>query len=203
MGEQVKCSIKYRGKSSEGIALLETTELVFRGTFRLVVPLSKVTAARARGGSLMLGYEGIWIAIHLGQKLAKKWTHKILNPKSLIDKLGIKPESRVSVIGIKDADFERQLIERIRSVPERTLQRDSDFIMLLAQTANALRNLRSITKYINKAGAIWVIFPRGSTSILEADVMAAGKRFGLVDTKVVRFSETHTGLKLVIPRALR
>lgn len=33
--------------------------------------------------------------------------------------------------------------------------------------------------------------------------MAAGKEAGLVDIKVVRFSETHTALKFVIPLARR
>jgi hypothetical protein len=33
--------------------------------------------------------------------------------------------------------------------------------------------------------------------------MRAGKEAGLVDVKVVRFSETHTAEKFVIPRARR
>jgi hypothetical protein len=33
--------------------------------------------------------------------------------------------------------------------------------------------------------------------------MTAGRAAGLVDTKVVRFSETHTAEKFVIPRAKR
>mgnify|MGYP006170174075 CR=1 FL=1 len=38
-----------------------------------------------------------------------------------------------------------------------------------------------------------------NASVVEADVMAAGKAAGLVDVKVVRFSATHTAEKLVIP----
>jgi len=34
-------------------------------------------------------------------------------------------------------------------------------------------------------------------------VIAAAKEAGLVDVKVVRFSDTHTALKLVIPVARR
>ena len=37
----------------------------------------------------------------------------------------------------------------------------------------------------------------------QADVLNAGKAAGLVDVKVVRFSETHTAEKLVIPVARR
>jgi hypothetical protein len=52
-------------------------------------------------------------------------------------------------------------------------------------------------------GAIWVIRPKGVKTITEADVMTAGKAAGLVDTKVVRFSDSHTAEKLVIPLARR
>lgn len=40
-------------------------------------------------------------------------------------------------------------------------------------------------------------------NITEAETMAAGKRAGLVDVKVVSFSETHTAEKFVIPVAQR
>jgi hypothetical protein len=48
-----------------------------------------------------------------------------------------------------------------------------------------------------------VIRPKGKAVITESDVMAAGKKAGLVDVKVVSFSETHTAEKFVIPVAKR
>jgi hypothetical protein len=48
-----------------------------------------------------------------------------------------------------------------------------------------------------------VIRPKGVTQITEADVLTAGKAAGLVDTKVARFSDTHTAEKLVIPKERR
>ena len=53
------------------------------------------------------------------------------------------------------------------------------------------------------AGALWVLRPKGCGAITESDVMAAGKAAGLVDVKVVRFSETHTAEKFVIPVSKR
>ena len=46
---------------------------------------------------------------------------------------------------------------------------------------------------------MWVVAPRGSADVREADVLAAGKAAGLVDVKVVRFSPTRTAHKFVIP----
>jgi hypothetical protein len=52
-------------------------------------------------------------------------------------------------------------------------------------------------------GALWVIRPKGRKEISERAVMDAGKAAGLVDVKVVSFSETHTAEKFVIPVAQR
>jgi hypothetical protein len=51
--------------------------------------------------------------------------------------------------------------------------------------------------------ALWVIRPKGMAAISESEVMAAGKKAGLVDVKVVSFSDTHTAEKFVIPRRHR
>ncbi len=56
---------------------------------------------------------------------------------------------------------------------------------------------------MKKNGALWVVYPKGQKHITENDVMAAAKSAGLVDVKVVSFSETHTALKLMIPLSHR
>ena len=50
---------------------------------------------------------------------------------------------------------------------------------------------------------IWAIYPKGVQVIREAEVRAAAKQHGLVDVKNASFSDTHSGLKLVIPVAQR
>ena len=53
------------------------------------------------------------------------------------------------------------------------------------------------------AGAIWVVWPKGRKELREDDVRNAAKAQGLVDIKVMSFSETLSALKLVIPVAER
>ncbi len=53
------------------------------------------------------------------------------------------------------------------------------------------------------AAALWVVYPKGMKHITENDVLAAGRKCGLKDVKVVAFSVTHTALKFVIPVAKR
>ena len=48
-----------------------------------------------------------------------------------------------------------------------------------------------------------MIYPKGIETIREIDVIEAGRAAGLKDTKVVRFSPTHTGLRFTIPVTAR
>jgi hypothetical protein len=53
------------------------------------------------------------------------------------------------------------------------------------------------------SASLWIVYPKGQKHITENDVLAAGRKTGLKDVKVVGFSPTHTALKFVIPLAKR
>ncbi len=127
----------------------------------------------------------------------------IPSSKILIDKLGVKPNSKVSVLGIQDKDFWEQLEGRTSDVSNGSIKKDSDYIFFLAKQKEDLRRLKNLQESIKMNGSIWVVTPRGRLQIKQTDVIVAAKEIGLVDTKVVRFSETHTALRLVIPLSRR
>ena len=60
-----------------------------------------------------------------------------------------------------------------------------------------------ISKLLQGATALWIVYPKGQKHIAENDVLAAGRKIGLKDVKVIGFSPTHTALKFVIPVANR
>jgi len=66
-----------------------------------------------------------------------------------------------------------------------------------------LVRIAGLVASLQPAGAIWTVYPKGQKHITQNDVMTAGKAAGLVDTKVVGFSDTHSALKWVIPVAKR
>jgi hypothetical protein len=78
-----------------------------------------------------------------------------------------------------------------------------DAVFVAANERSDLRRLATVQNFLKPDGAIWVIRPKGSPNISENDVLSAGKNAGLVDVKVVRFSETHTAEKFVIPVSKR
>ena len=120
----------------------------------------------------------------------------------LLDKLGVKPGMQVGVQALTDQDFLMELRDRA-DVDAELGRTELDIILFGAEAAGELDGLAPLRARIRRNGAIWVIYPKGVKHITQRDVMEAAKAASLVDVKVVSFSATHTGLKLVIPVALR
>ena len=80
----------------------------------------------------------------------------------------------------------------------------TDLIFLAADTPKDLDRLANLRHHLTPAGAIWVVSRKGKAATLrDVEVIQAAIASGLVDNKVVSFSDTHTALRLVIPKALR
>jgi hypothetical protein len=201
VGATLACKLKLDGKSYDGTAMLETETLEFKGEVRLKIPFKSITRVLVEKDALKVLYDSHEASFVLGDA-ADKWLQKILHPKSLLDKLGVKPEEVVVVLGINDDDFLQQLRERVKTVHAK-LSSKSDVIFFGAEKAADLDSLKKCKTAINKDGAVWIVNPKGVKTITEAQVLAAGKKAGLVDIKVVKFSETHTAHKFVIPKSKR
>jgi hypothetical protein len=201
MGQQAPATVTYQGQTSTGEAQLEPTELRFAGNFRLVVPLDAVSNAEAKGGTLTIVFDGETASFALG-RLAEAWALKIRYPRSRIEKLGVKSGTRVLLVDLDDPDLAAELAARGATVVGRA---PADVVLFAAQTHAELARLPRLKGMIAADGAIWVIRPKGKhiKEITERDVMAAGKAAGLVDVKVVSYSDTHTAEKFVIPVANR
>lgn len=200
MGLESDCTATFGGRRSKGRAYLETDSLIFRGTFRLVIPFTGMTSVQVRDGRLTVHFSDRAATFALGAR-AQTWAEKILHPKSLLDKLGVKPGDNVAVVGIKDADF----LDRLRARTDVTsrVRTDHDAIFVQADRRSTLSRLDRLRRALAAAGGLWVVAPKGVQEIAEADVLAAGRKAGLVDVKVVRFSDTHTAHKFVIPKIRR
>lgn len=202
MGQEAICIAHFGGKSSHGKARLETEELVFRGDFRIAIPFRRIRSLRAHDGKLTIRFPEGTANFELGPQ-AEKWAEKIKNPKSLLDKLGVKAESKVVVLGVRDEEFLKLLRARLARPAAIRLAGGADIIFFAAESREELKQLTRVKKWLQPAGAIWVVRPKGTPAIKDADVIAAGKAAGLVDVKVAAFSSTHTAEKLVIPVANR
>ena len=203
MGYDAACTLTSDGKKSRGTAWLEQKELIFRGPTRLAIPLKSITSATARGGTLHVAFGERTAAFAIGDAAAK-WAARITNPPSRADKLGIKAGMTVVVLDVDDDALAHEIAERGATVAGGTRgAKLADMIFFAANHRDRLATLADLKKRLQPAGAIWVVRPKGRVEITEAETMAAGKRAGLVDVKVVSFSDTHTAEKFVIPVAKR
>jgi hypothetical protein len=204
MGYDAACTLTFDGKTSRGTAWLEHKDLVFRGHVRLAIPLSTISAATARDGILRVRF-GDKVADFTIGAAADKWARRITSPPSRLDKLGIKAGMSIAVIGIGDDGFLLEAGARAGKLTSRlpSANRQVDAIFYGVAHRAGLGEVATLAQRIKPDGALWLVRPKGRQEITEAETMAAGKRAGLVDVKVVSFSETHTAEKFVIPAAKR
>jgi hypothetical protein len=198
VGNEANCKVQFGKQQSEGKALLETSEILFRGDFRLKIPFSTIQSTKVVDGELRLQTVQGAVVFGLGPA-AEKWRDKILHPKSRIEKLGVKPEARVSLLGDFDAEFLGELGKLAKSVSKGKVAARSEWIFFAADSKEDLGAVPKISKSMKGAAALWIVYPKGQKHITENDVLAAGRKCGLKDVKVVAFSSTHTALKFVIP----
>ena len=202
MGRELFCSVQSGGKTAKGKALLETSEIIFRGDFRLKISFASLKSVAARDGDLHLKWGDGSAVFELGEQ-AEKWAHKILHPKSTAEKLGIKPDLVISAIAMGNDDFVRDLRVQSRSFSDSRALKNSDIIFFGASKAPELARVQKLLPSLASAGALWIVYPKGEKEITELQVLSAGRAAGLVDVKVLRFSPTHTALKFVRPRISR
>ena len=203
MGNEAFCKVRFGKQESEGKALLETSEVLFRGGFRLKIPFSSIKSAKTVGGELRLQTAEGFASFHLGSATAGKWLEKILHPKSRIEKLGVKAGSKVSLLGQFDADLLSEVHTLTKSVTKGKAAADADHIFFAVDSKEDFSALSKVAKAMQGVAALWMVYPKGQKHITENDVLAAGRKSGLKDVKVVGFSATHTALKFVIPLSKR
>jgi hypothetical protein len=203
MGLEAKCRVVLRGRSLTAGVQLESQELIVRGGSRVVIPFAHIRAVQADGAWLRLELDDDLAAFELGEAEAARWADRIQNPKSRLDKLGAKTGQRVAVMDVDDASFLAELEQRgVRTARARAGQ-ELDLVFFGASKRPALWRLEEMRDSIRPDGAVWVTWPKGRPELTEDDVRAEALRVGLVDVKVVAFSETLSALKLVIPLARR
>ena len=206
MGQELDCRMTYQRRTLEGRAYLESDHILFRGLSgsgeRLKVALKDLQSVSSEGGVLHLDFGGERASLELGAA-AEKWADKILHPPSRLDKIGAKAEWRASAIGVDDKTFLGELEGRVAHLSIGRVVKGSDAIFFGVTTEIELDRLGTLKRSLKPNGALWIIRPKGRPEISERATMAAGKRAGLVDVKVVGFSATHTAEKFVIPVAAR
>ena len=123
---------------------------------------------------------------------------ELYGTRSRLDKLGVKPGSKVALVDMDDPGFLKELRERTTDVTDRKPRGLCDLVFLGASTHADLLRINQLKTWIEPNGAIWVVRPKGGRSELsDVDVIEAGLAAGLVDNKIASFSDTQGAMRLV------
>lgn len=124
------------------------------------------------------------------------------SPRSLVDKLGIKPGTRIAILGAPRGF--RSILGQLPSgvTVTATARRPLPFIHFFTTKRSLLeRRFPALKRALAQDGALWVSWPKKSsgvaTDLTEDVVRAVVLAGGLVDVKVCAVDEIWSGLKLV------
>jgi hypothetical protein len=124
-----------------------------------------------------------------------------VSTRPLLDKLGVRPNAQVHLIGNFSSDFRALLDQRTHEVTdgEPVAGKPADLLFLAADSHTELVPLARLRHAIVPSGAVWVVSRKGKLATLrDVEVIEAALAAGLVDNKVVSFSDTQTAQRLVI-----
>ena len=130
--------------------------------------------------------------------VAKRPSPDLYSTRPLLDKLGVKPGSKIAVVNLENPGFIKLLRERTTDIVVGKPRSKCDLVFMGADSQADLRKLNEVKRWIEPNGAIWIIRPKGGRSPLrDTDVIAGGLAAGLVDNKIASFSETHSAMRIV------
>lgn len=197
MGKGAQVRARFAEGEDVGRLQYEAPRLLFRGAARRVFEGDDLRGVRAEAGDLVLA-DGSRFT--LGEKAAASWVDAILNPRSRLDKLGVKPGMRVAVVNVADEALAAELAAR-DAAPVTDLA-DLDLLFYAADSLADLDRVPALIPALAEKGALWIVSPKGKAAALkDVEVMAAARAHGLVDSKVVGVSDALTALRFTRRRS--
>jgi Protein of unknown function (DUF3052) len=124
--------------------------------------------------------------------------------RTTVQKLGLRPEQRVEVTG----DVGPGLRRDVKDAVGRGLVRSGDLdaaVVMVESLAEAERALDDYRPRLRDTGALWILTrKRGHESYINQMLLVPGaKRRGLIDNKTCSIDDERSGIRFVVPRALR
>lgn len=131
-------------------------------------------------------------------------THTDYSHRTTVQKLGVRPDDRVEVVGDVGPGIRRD----VKEVTGRGLVRSGDLdgaIVLVESLEEAEACLDRYRPRMRDDGYLWLItYKRGHDSYInQMHLVPPAKERGLIDNKTCSIDDERSGIRFVIPRALR
>jgi hypothetical protein len=124
--------------------------------------------------------------------------------RSVVQKLGVKPDERVEIVGDVGAGVRRD----VKDVLGRGLVKSGELdgaIVAIDSLDQAEEAFDSYRARLRDTGYLWLITrKRGHESYVnQMHLVPGAKRRGLIDNKTCSIDDERSGIRFVVPRALR
>lgn len=198
MGREACCMVTVDGRCVEARALLESDAIVLRGGYPLRLARSDILSAQVQGETLVVTTSRQVTALTLGVAEAARWAATLANPRTRLDKLGIRAGTKVFISSVDDGEIDRELMEiRARSVGAEV----AEILLVGISSREDLARIGKWARVMPNAAHLWILRPKGKlVPVSEADVMATGRAAGLRISKSLSFSEELTGERFTWPQ---
>ena len=132
-------------------------------------------------------------------QIEKDYSHR-----TVVQKLGVKPQERVEVAGDVGAALRRDVKEAVGRGLVRSGELDGA-IVLVESLEEAREALAGYRPRLRDTGYVWVITrKRGHDGYVnQMSLVPHAKRLGLIDNKTCSIDDERSGIRFVIPRAMR
>jgi hypothetical protein len=124
--------------------------------------------------------------------------------RSAVQKLGVKPEQRVEITGDVGSGLRRDVKEAVGRGLVRSGELDGAIVLVESEDEGREALVRYRAR-LRDTGYLWVITrKRGHDSYLnQMSLVPHAKRLGLIDNKTCSIDDERSGIRFVVPRALR
>ena len=124
--------------------------------------------------------------------------------RSPVQKLGVKPDQRVEVSGDIGAELRRDLREALGRGFVRSGELDGAIVMV-ESFDQAIECLRAFRPRMKDSGYLWILTrKRGEDGYVnQMTLVPPAKSIGLIDNKTCSVDDGRSGIRFVVPRALR
>lgn len=188
MGREKICDGSLGNDRGEVRAMLESNEIILRGDITAKLPLQTLRSMRAHVDKFEALTDRGKLSLALGATEAAAWLTRIHNPRSLIQKLGIKQHTPVHVID-EHPEFRGVISD---SGAKLVALQWATIVFVVIETEAQLSALCRLVHTLPGASQLWVLRRKGKqVTVKESVIMAALKEQGLAPSKTTAWSSDY------------
>jgi hypothetical protein len=198
MGLERCFQVRLGGVAGETALHVEGDRLILRAPFSNTVMFSDLTGVAATNGAVTAGLkDGRRLVVQAGEE-AEDIVRRIVQPKSRIEKLGVKTAHTIALLGFDDPVLRAEIAAGGAFAVAAPAPVDPGVAMVILE-ANSPAELAPLAEAatLGLPQPFWIVSAKGKAATLkDVEIMRFADALGYVATKVMAFDASRTALRL-------